>query len=187
MIDYDSETIKRLWTILENNTDFAAIVDPPNRIKLFAADSDEEDAGQDPIKTTWNDGDFPEVVIYSPSGSDSLWSTSAAYGMRGGVSAASKSHAVELKLDMAIEVTHQNLNAFRQRKMDDAIRTAIRGAGPNLGITAFNVFPVGPMQYRRLIAAGRAGDIANAGGMKRWVTIHTLGITIPVKSAQLLS
>lgn len=185
MIDYEGEVIKRLWAILDADTDFDSLVQPTNRIRLYAV-TGEEDEGQSPIKTTWNDGDFPEVAILTTGTNDTMWSLAASYGMRGGVTAAAHQMPVELHIDCVLEVVHMNLNAYQMRRLNNVIATAIRAAGPNLGIVAFPVFPIGPLSQRHLIASRRAGDVADAGGTKRFITVHTLGVLVKASSTDLL-
>lgn len=186
MIDYESSIVARLWEILEGDSTFTTMVEPPNRIKLFAQNSDQQDEGIDPLKTGWNDGDFPEVIVATTDRTDSLWSLAPSYGTPRR-SAGQSPMPVQVAITAVVEVIHLNVNFYRRRKLDDAIVKAIRAAGPTLGIDEFKLAPVGPLTRTGGIATGRAGEFGNAGGMRRLTSLFRLTCTVRTGSPELLA
>jgi hypothetical protein len=68
-LDYQGLTVSRLWTLLEADDAWSALVKPNNRIKRVGA------ANARPPKVAWNAGEYPQLDIRLAGGTGNAFAT----------------------------------------------------------------------------------------------------------------
>lgn len=184
MINHEMLIIERLWAILEAYGPFIAYAKAPNRIKLHIPSTD----GRTIIKSSWNDGDFPECTISVGGWTDTLWTVGSTYdNRRPGTSAAPTSNT-DLAYRVLIELIHQNTDFTTASAADHQLWIPIRNAGPNLGFAAPTKLILGAGTTNRRIADGRTPEgFSDAGGTERLVSVHSLPVTVRTPMSTLLA
>lgn len=173
-LDYETLLENRIWQILEGRPQWAALVEPGNRIKINGLDPT-------PLKTTWSEGDFPECIVWVTDGQSALSTGQQTYA------APTKFHIAE-KSQINIELTHKGTRKIVANQLVAETRAAILKAGRTLGLTLpanCTVDPVGPMIWSYRIVSGRDG-MGNAGGSQRLKTILSLGVPMRLLSTAIV-
>lgn len=175
--DYESALISRLWAILEAHTPFTDVVKVANRIKLLDAPP-KLGIKHDPTS-------FPKVVIDIPTTSDTLYTLGESYAMRAGATfnTATQGVAEDLNFNVVIDIQHDKTFSTA-RQLVAEILTALRKAGPNLGITAFRLQRIGPAQVQH--ARSSDGDDRGIAGPRPLATRINLPALLRVKTSDLL-
>jgi hypothetical protein len=181
-IDHESILALRLWTVLEAHGPFTTAVKEGNRIKLYGDKPT-------PIKLTWSQSpaDFPEVTISCPGVADSLYTLAERYGMTRTFNPATRAVTCELTFGIAIDIVHRDTNFPVARALNAEVMTAIRLAGPTLGVTEFAVTRAGPATRSMRIVSGRFGDLGDAGGVPRLATSINLPVKVQAQTSDLLT
>lgn len=186
MAAYDHETaiITQLWAVLEAHAPFTDVVKAGNRVKLNSGKADA-------LKLNWanSPNDFPEVTIVVAQSSDSLYTLAESYAMRPGATftPATDGRTCEMVFVAVIDIVHRDTNFVAARQLTAEIMTAIRKAGPSLGITAFRVQRIGPVTKQSRIIAGRFGEMGDAGGVRRITTSINLPVIVRAQTSELLT
>jgi hypothetical protein len=176
--DYLTQLDAALWTGLEAHTPWTDLVAANNRIKLCGA-------AKDPVKTTWNDADFPECTVSVTDATDSLFTLEETYRLRQSWNAATSVWKEDLTPTVRIDLVHRGLNLAEANPLILETMTALRKLGPALGLAW--VFRAGPATMNTGRTAGRPAEYGNAGGTLRLVTNIVMPVVVRLPGASLLT
>jgi hypothetical protein len=179
-IDVQTTLIDRAWALIEARAALTEAFKERNRIKFPAT-------VKQPFKTTWQDGDFPELTIGIPTLTDSWFTIEERFTYSPTFNTATQPWTEDVTLAMNLDVVHRDLNLTAANALTSELLTALRLGGPALGITAFRVQRVGPAIARNRIATGRAMEYATTNGTPRWTTQITLPVLVRFKGGALIT
>jgi hypothetical protein len=188
-VNIEQMIVARAWALLEASAKFTTIVKEGNRIRLDA------EGKKYPLKTTWNDSDFPEVTVAYPIITHSMFTIERTYAMgQASYNPALSPEAVDLDCVVNIEVVHQFQNIVAMGQLNAEILKALFAGGPRW-LRVNNV--VTPLPLERVQLAGpvrmttnmaNARPLGTAGdGMIRPVTVFPVPLKIRTNGPALLA
>lgn len=184
--DHETAVINRIWALKEAHAPLADVFAERNCIKITQG-------RKDPFKMSWNDGDFPEMIVSIPTTTDSLFTIGEGYIRQPAFPVSSVGWTEDKLLNAVIDVTHKDMNLSVHSANVNELLTAIRKGGPCLAtvggiVTAlpFRVFRIGPANVTTRVARGRFGELATTNGVPRFASSINLPVLLRLQGSELI-
>lgn len=124
-LDAPKAIYTQLWTLLEASPAFAAAFPAGNRIKRTVTDG-----GQFPERVKTAPGDFPQIRMDMPGGSQGVNAPKYFHG----VADTKPDHAVPMRLQYRVTIIHDSLDETLALPKEAAVMNPLLNAAPRIGL-----------------------------------------------------